>query len=92
MEKKINWLEILLWAIMVVLFIMILTRIFGNSATDIQIYLAFFSSLVLVAGYMISSNNKIMSHIVKLNREVGEIKAEVNSFRKDKEEVEKDQK
>jgi len=34
--KKINWLEILFWLIMIVLFIMILTKIVGSSATDFQ--------------------------------------------------------
>jgi len=34
--KKINWLEILFWLIMIVLFIMILTKIVGSSAIDVQ--------------------------------------------------------
>lgn len=77
MEKKINWLEVLLWIIMAVLFIMILSRMFGKSSTDIQIYLAFFSGLIIIMGY-----------IGKLNREVGEIKIQmINSFKKVKEDT-----
>lgn len=96
MKKRINWLEVLLWIVMAVLFIMILSRIFGRSATDIQIYLAFFSGLLL-----------IMNYTGKLNREVGEIKFQIadtkkqiggietrmiNSFKKVREDINKLQK
>lgn len=68
MEKqgKIEWMEVLFWIIMIILFIMILTRVFGSSATDIQIYLGFISGLFM-----------IMSFIAKHHREIGEIKMEM---------------
>lgn len=68
MTKEINWLEILLWIILIAIFIMILTRIFGKSATDVQLYLGFFSGLLVVMGYL-----------AKLNREFGEFKIEVRN-------------
>lgn len=64
--RKINWLEILFWIILAVLIIMILTRIFGGSATDVQIYIAITTGMLT-----------IMSYIVKMNREIGEIKIEM---------------
>ena len=77
MKGKINWLEVLLWIMMIVIFIMILSRIFGNSATDIQVYLGFASILVVIMGY-----------ISRLNREVGEVKVGIkHSFDKIKEDV-----
>lgn len=83
-KKKIEWLEILFWMIMIVLFIMILTRIFGKSATDIQIYLAFFASLLIIMGRIIKLNN----NFGKLSREIGEFKIKtINSFDKIKEDI-----
>ena len=65
-KEKIGWLEILFWIVIIALFIMILTRIFGNSATDIQIYLGFITSLIT-----------IMIFIAKHYRETGEIKRDI---------------
>ncbi len=77
--EKINWLEILFWIIILLLFIMILSRIFGKSATDIQIYVGFISGLLI-----------IMSYIVKMNREIGEIRLQTaNSFEKVREDMDK---
>ncbi len=81
MEKqgKIEWLEILFWVVMIILFIMILTRVFGNSATEIQIFLGF------VTGFMI-----IMGFIAKHHREIGEIKINMkHSFAKAKEDMDR---
>ena len=62
---------------MSVLFIMILTRIFGSSATDVQIYLGFVSGILIV-----------MSFIARLNRETGEMKIQMkNSFDKVKDDI-----
>ena len=77
MKKKIEWLEVLFWIVMVILFIMILTRIFGNSATDVQIYLAFFTSSLIIVGYLIKSNNNTNN----LSRELEEFKMKtIHSF------------
>ena len=75
--KRIERLEILFWIVMIILFIMILSRIFGKSATDTQIYLAFFTGLLI-----------IMGHIFKLNREFGEFKIRsINSFNSIKKDI-----
>ena len=66
MKKDIKWLEVLFWVVIIILFIMILTRIFGNSATDTQIYLGFMTSLVA-----------IMIFIAKHYRETGEIRRDM---------------
>ncbi len=80
---EINWIESILILILIILFVMILTRIFGNTATDIQVYLAFFSGLTAVAMYAINIHRDVSNYLIKLNREVGEIKAEmINSFKK----------
>ncbi len=77
--SRINWLEVLFWIIILLLLAMVLTRIFGHSATDVQIYLAFISGLLVV-----------MTQIVKMNREIGEIKIQMkNSFRKVRDDIEK---
>jgi len=62
-QRKIELIEILFWIIIIALFIMILTRMFGKSATDIQIYLGFVAGLTMVMGF-----------ITKHHREIGEIK------------------
>lgn len=81
-KNKINWFEIVFWIVIIILFIMILTRIFGKSATDIQIYLA----IVMV---MIT----IMGHIVKMNREIGEMRVHmIESFKRVREDINKLQK
>ncbi len=70
--KETSWLEILFWVMMVILFIMILTRIFGHSVTDVQIFLT--ATMIILT---------IMGYIVKMNREIGEIKIHmINSFKK----------
>ena len=85
---KINLLEVLFWIVMLALFIMILSRIFGNSATDIQVHVAFFSGLLIIASLVVSTNNKVMSHLIKINREIGEIKSQMKtSFDKVKEDI-----
>jgi len=82
--RKINLLEILFWIVMIILFIMILTRVFGKSATDFQIYLGFFTGLLIIMGHIVA----LMSNINNLNREVGELKASmINSFKKAKEDI-----
>ena len=64
--------EILFWIVILILILMILTRIFGHSATDIQIYLTIVIIMITIMGY-----------ITKINREVGEIKTHMmNSFNK----------
>ena len=65
-QGKIEWLEILFWIIIIVLFIMILTRVFGSSASDVQIYIGFVSGFIVVMGF-----------IAKHHREIGVMKSEV---------------
>ena len=65
-KGKIEWLEILIWIVLIILFIMILTRIFGSSATDLQIYTGFITSLVAIVLFM-----------AKHYRETGEIKQDM---------------
>lgn len=67
MRRKIETLEILFWIVILVLIIMILTRIFGKSATDIQIYLGFISGLLILVGFIMRVNDNVS----KLNREIG---------------------
>ncbi len=75
--KKIELFEVLLWIVAIILFVMILTRIFGNSATDTQIYLGFFTSLLIIIGHII----KLNTNIGDINRELGEFKIKtINSF------------
>lgn len=65
-KGKIEWLEILFWIILIILFIMILTRIFGKSATEIQIYIGFISGFIVIMGF-----------ITKHHREIGVMKSEM---------------
>ena len=65
-QGKIEWLEILFWIIMIILFIMVLTRVFGSSATEIQIYIGFISGFIVVMGF-----------IAKHHREIGVMKSEM---------------
>lgn len=74
-KRKIEWLEILFWIIIIALFIMILTKMFGSSATEIQIYLGFITSVVVV-----------MSFLAKHHREIGVMGVKIeNNFEKVKE-------
>ncbi len=83
---KINWLEILFWIVMIALFIMILSRLVGSSATDIQIYLGLFTGLFIIMGYII----KLIENNSSLNRELGEMKTNmVNSFERVKSDMNK---
>lgn len=75
--RKIEWIEILFLIIIIILFVMILTRIFGNSATDVQIYIGFITSLVA-----------IMIFIAKHYRETGEIRRDMrHNFQMVKEDI-----
>lgn len=74
-KGKIEWMEILFWVVIIALFIMILTKMFGSSATEIQIYLGFITSIVVV-----------MSFLAKHHREIGVIETKIeNNFEKVKE-------
>ena len=82
--EKVNVWDILLWLMMAILLFMILTRVFGNSATDVQIYLGIITSMIVIVGYMM----KLMENDSKLNREIGEIKTNMsNSFDKVREDM-----
>jgi len=71
--------DIMLFGIIIILLIMIMTRIFRHSATEIQIYLGFISGFLIITGFIIKSLNNFSN----LNREVGEIKINMkNSFEK----------
>ena len=71
-KNKVEWIDIFFWIILIVLFTMVLTRVFGNSATDIQIYIAIITAL---AG--------IINYVAKHHREIGEIKIDMkHSFSK----------
>lgn len=75
--KEISIWDVLFWIIMTLLFIMLLTRMFGSSASDLQIFFTFLSILLIGMG-----------HIIKLNREVGEMKVGIKySFNKVKEDT-----
>lgn len=76
-KGKIEWMEILIWIIMIILFVMILSRVFGQSATEVQIYLGFVTFLVAIVLFM-----------AKHYRETGEIKMGMKySFAKVKEDM-----
>lgn len=76
-KEKINWFEVLFWILLIILVVMILTRISGSSATDTQIYIGITMITVTIMGY-----------IVKMNREIGEIKIGlIHSFNKIKEDT-----
>lgn len=69
--------EVLLFLIMAILLIMIMTRIFGHSATDIQIYIGVITGFFMMIGFIM----KLFSNHGNLNREVGEMKIGMkNSF------------
>jgi len=57
--KKINWFEILFWVVILILVIMILTRIFGKSATDIQIYITIVMGMITIMGYILKMNREV---------------------------------
>ncbi len=77
-DEGFGWLEVLFWIVMTVLVIMILTRVFGHSATDVQIYIGIVSGFFLLTGY-----------IMRMNREIGEIKIEMKyNFNKVREDIE----
>tara|TARA_Y100000034_G_scaffold80413_1_gene96471 strand:+ start:2141 stop:2467 length:327 start_codon:yes stop_codon:yes gene_type:complete len=65
-DEGFGWLEVLFWIVMAVLVGMILTRVFGHSATDVQIYIGIVSGFFLITGYM-----------MRMNREIGEIKVDM---------------
>ena len=76
-KAKIEWFEVLFWIMMMMLFVMILSRIFGKSATDFHIFLTFSMMIVTIMGY-----------IVKMNREIGEMKIQMReSFNKADKEI-----
>jgi len=84
MAKRIGWLEILFWIVMAILFIMIMTKVFGKSATDIQIFLGFFTGLLILMGHII----KLKGDVNHLNREFGEFKIKtINSFKNLKKDI-----
>lgn len=66
-KKEINWLNILFWIFVIALIIMILTRIFGNSATDIQIFIS-------ILGIFFTS-------ITNLHRRVGRIESDIKQIK-----------
>lgn len=75
-KTKFSWVELLAIILFLLSVYLILTRIFGQSATDLVIGVGLFTFL----GVLIYNN---MSQIAKLSREVGEIKVGVkNGFEK----------
>ena len=75
MNSKISWIDIIIIVLFILTVYLILTRIFGKSASDLAISISLFSL--------------IGSLLYKLNRELGEFKVKtVNSFRKLKEDIE----
>jgi len=75
---KIIWLDVLGIAALIFAVYLILTTIFGNSATPIEVTLMLFLGLGSLFG----------SQIYKLNREVGEIKINMkHSFNNIKEDI-----
>ncbi len=77
--RKISFWEILFWIIIIILIIMILTRISGKSATDVQVYVTIVMGMIAIMGY-----------IMKMNREIGEIKVHmINSFKNVREDINK---
>ena len=64
--SKINWFEVLFWVILIVLIIMILTRIFGESATDIQIYITIVMGMITMMGYIVKMNIDLIKKKLKI--------------------------
>lgn len=74
MAKRISWIDILIIVLFVIAVYLVLTRIFGHSASELTISITLFT-LIAAALY-------------KLNREVGEFKIRaINSFDKLKEDL-----
>ncbi len=71
---KIGWLEVLIMVMFVIVVYMILTRLFGHSATDLAITVGLFTLL--------------FANQYKINRELGEIKISITqSFERVKEDM-----
>ena len=80
---KIPWLEILLVILFILSVYLILTRIFGHSATDLIISTSLFTFLGGLVYY-------ILDHLIKLNREFGEFKIKtISAFERLKEDINK---
>lgn len=75
MQKiKFDWVDVLIIALFVIVIYMVLTRIFGHSATDLAIMMGLFALLFM--------------NQYKINREIGEIKTTMKrSFEKVKHEI-----
>lgn len=72
---KIRWIDVLLFMLLVIALYLILTRVFGRSATDLQITVSLFTFLCGL--------------LYKLNREFGEFKIKVfNAFGELKKDIE----
>lgn len=83
MKIKIPWLEILIISLFLLSVYLILTRIFGHSATDLVISTSLFTFLGGLIYY-------ILDHLIKLNREFGEFKIKtINSFDRLKDDINK---
>lgn len=82
---KFGWVDVLIVILFLLSVYLILTRIFGRSATDLAIGVSLFTFL----GILIYQNNiNTTNHIIKLNREFGEFKIKtINSFDKLKEDL-----
>ena len=59
---------------------------FGNSATDIQIYLGFISGLIMIVGYILKLTNNINDLNIKLTNIEHNM---VNSFNKIRKDIDK---
>ncbi len=66
-KKKIDWLYMLFWVFVVIFIIMILTRIFGHSATDLQIFIS-------ISGIFFTS-------IADLYRRIGNIESDIRQIK-----------
>lgn len=85
MQKITLW-DILFWIIIIILLIMIMTRIFGNSATDVQIYLGFISGLIMIVGYILKLSNNINELNIKIMNTEHKM---IDSFKKVREDINK---
>lgn len=81
MKKSISLIDVLIVVLILLAIYLIMTRILGHSATDIQIFITFFLLLT-------SLIYKLTSSIYSLNREFGEFKIKtMNSFKIMKEDI-----
>jgi hypothetical protein len=74
-KTKFEWIDALIIALFLLSVYLILTRLFGHSATDLQIIFSVFSIYTSALFY-------IFNFLYKMNRELGEIKTEIRNLKR----------